>query len=279
MADIPLSATGYRCIFNSIVPVYKIGISSGFPGVDSYKEYHSSTGPGYVEGKYKKKLTIEGVHTISAYCQAHVPVISVYYPEYYEQYKKRRKENITQNLSIIQEKCIEHRTTYSTESFQILKNLTNSDVILDEQYNELIEIIDNEFKRRQKSRKYQNITHDYYRYNHRLFRYTTIEKVRLTSSEISVNVPAPAQVSSTDEVIKESLIDLLKYVNQSNLLSDTYKAADESTIEKNLAGDVITEEDRDYMLNSVRSMLNDCVCYSDCNGYSVCWCYGNCNYY
>ena len=25
--------------------------------------------------------------------------------------------------------------------------------------------------------------------------------------------------------------------------------------------------------------IQDCICYSDCNGYSVCWCYGNCNYY
>ena len=29
----------------------------------------------------------------------------------------------------------------------------------------------------------------------------------------------------------------------------------------------------------VNNEIQDCICYSDCNGYSVCWCYGNCNYY
>ena len=31
--------------------------------------------------------------------------------------------------------------------------------------------------------------------------------------------------------------------------------------------------------NAITYDMQDCICYSDCNGYSVCWCYGNCNYY
>ena len=33
------------------------------------------------------------------------------------------------------------------------------------------------------------------------------------------------------------------------------------------------------MSNAVAFDMSDCICYSDCNGYSVCWCYGNCNHY
>lgn len=31
--------------------------------------------------------------------------------------------------------------------------------------------------------------------------------------------------------------------------------------------------------NAITYDMQDCICYSDCNEYSVCWCYGNCNYY
>lgn len=41
----------------------------------------------------------------------------------------------------------------------------------------------------------------------------------------------------------------------------------------------LSKSNIDLVIQTIKNDLNDCICYGDCNGYSVCWCYGNCNHY
>ena len=258
MADIPLNATGYSCVFNSLVPVVKNN-PTVFPDVDKYKVIST-----YMLG-IKKNVTkcVE----VSAFCQAHIPHICAYYPEYYKDHKDKKNIEIYQGLSTIQGNCTGHRTKFSSDSLSIIKDITTSEIILAEQYNVIRQIIKDEFDKRWLSKKYQNPK-----------AYIAAPTTQTSAIEISGKV-LPDEVSSTDCVIKEQLVNLLKYINSSELLSDEYTPADDNTIASKLSGDIITENDINYTVDTIKSVLNDCICYSDCNGYSVCWCYGNCNYY
>lgn len=40
-----------------------------------------------------------------------------------------------------------------------------------------------------------------------------------------------------------------------------------------------TSQILDVLTHNYETVVSDCLCYADCNSYSVCWCYGNCNYY
>lgn len=52
------------------------------------------------------------------------------------------------------------------------------------------------------------------------------------------------------------------------------------TLELPSRGSIITTNNiNDTVLHNMKYVIQECVCYSDCGGYSVCWCYGNCNHY
>lgn len=44
-------------------------------------------------------------------------------------------------------------------------------------------------------------------------------------------------------------------------------------------GAIIKHSDVSAITTNLNNITQDCICYSDCNGYSVCYCYGNCQYY
>ena len=257
MADIPLSATGYSCVFNALVPVVKNN-PTVFPDVDKFKmiSVYST----------ERKKNISTVVEISAFCYNHIPHICAYYPEYYEKYKKRYDDEIYQELSCIQDHCTGHRAYYSIESFNTIKSINTSEIILAEQFNRIKQIITDELIKRQNSEKYH------------IPKAPDVMPGEQTTA-IQISKVLPDDVSITDNVIKEQLANLLKYINSSELLSDQYKAEDDDTITNKLDGDIITEDNKNYIMNTIKSVVNDCICYSDCNGYSVCWCYGNCNHY
>ena len=60
---------------------------------------------------------------------------------------------------------------------------------------------------------------------------------------------------------------LMKYSEKQKALKITKKVVN--------ADDSINK----LLSNFENGILKDCICYSDCNGYSVCYCYGNCNHY
>ena len=42
---------------------------------------------------------------------------------------------------------------------------------------------------------------------------------------------------------------------------------------------LVSKSNMDIIIKAIRTDINDCICYGDCNGYSVCCCYGNCAFY
>lgn len=44
-------------------------------------------------------------------------------------------------------------------------------------------------------------------------------------------------------------------------------------------GEIIRHSDVTTIATNLQNITKDCICYSDCTGYSVCYCYGNCSYY
>ena len=44
-------------------------------------------------------------------------------------------------------------------------------------------------------------------------------------------------------------------------------------------GAIIKHSDVSAITTNLNNITQDCICYSDCNEYSVCYCYGNCQYY
>jgi len=44
-------------------------------------------------------------------------------------------------------------------------------------------------------------------------------------------------------------------------------------------GHIIAAASPTTALNTLKTLMSECVCYTDCGGYSICGCYGHCNNY
>lgn len=51
------------------------------------------------------------------------------------------------------------------------------------------------------------------------------------------------------------------------------------TITSPSSANIATAKHYNDVVQRTVGMMQDCICYSDCNGYTVCWCHGNCNNY
>ena len=81
-------------------------------------------------------------------------------------------------------------------------------------------------------------------------------------------------------------INLNKYNENKNVLSSYQQACSEySSLDytgpttRKAATPTVSKSNIDLVIQTIKNDLNDCICYGDCNGYSVCFCYGNCNNY
>lgn len=157
-----------------------------------------------------------------------------------------------EDLAYIQEKCIGHRLTSNTYRGQTLPQIDAHSSITHQQYNLLKDIINKELDSRKKSPLYSNAD----------------------------KPAAPTALKPADYVKREQLQKLNKFVSRSSFYKDTVIAPviplpeDEGEDKPQISHVHINNT-----INAVKAMLNDCICYSDCNGYSTCQCYGNCNHY
>lgn len=107
------------------------------------------------------------------------------------------------------------------------------------------------------------------RCTHKKYKYQSIA-VELPGStgqtiKAGTSTGSPAQQNTYNQ--------LLKYLRQFD--DDTYKI--NSTDVSN--GSQILSSTVNGLVDDVNALIDDCICYSDCNAYSVCYCYGNCNHY
>ena len=69
-----------------------------------------------------------------------------------------------------------------------------------------------------------------------------------------------------------------KYDDKQSVLDESYPLLKTVPDKNSIISANFFNDDSD-ILKDLSVVINDCVCYSDCGGYSVCYCYGNCNNY
>lgn len=251
MGTVPNRATQYKCVFNSIFPVVK-----QFPKKDN--DVNENNTPSLYSLSETDKLYIQAQTN-----PTFVPELDDYDKTYRNKangtWAQSKTYHVVQDLSSIQTSCSGHRTIYSTESVlsvNTLKEVKKQTTILAEKYNTIIDVLDKEFERRKQSNKYKNTVNNG----------TVPNKLRVNENNPNNNPDALAVQLNT----------LNNYINNTIFAKDKFKPNNTSTIQKN---DIILAENINTLIETVHNLVQDCICYSDCNGYSVCWCYGNCNYY
>lgn len=154
-----------------------------------------------------------------------------------------------EGLKTIQDECRGHRLTNSNKQSTIIPIITSGNNITHTQYNLLAEIINTELNDRRKSPQYAKV-----------------EKFYTTTPS----------VQSKQHITKQQITKLNNFiVKQQNFYKDEAKVpTDLDTIASE-----IKSIDINKTIAAVKNLLNDCICYADCNGYAGCTCYGNCNYY
>ncbi len=150
-------------------------------------------------------------------------------------------------LENIQLSCTGHRLAVLNGRNYLYPTIINNEYIFAEQYNALKDIIEQEINTRKLSKKYNDLS--------------TVSIPELTAE-------------SKSHIFDEQLIELNNLIVEQKLYHDV---ATKPTL--TIDNQTIHSIDINKSITALRSLANDCVCYSDCNGYSVCWCYGNCNHY
>ena len=251
MATVPNKPTQYSCTFKSTTPIVRKFTEKDPNNIPSL--YSLDTESNIYKSKIEKNK--------DSYCESYMPLLQVYAPDYYskvnDEWSKSKKYHVVQDLSSIQNECNGHRITYSynvVSSVNELREVGKQTDILAEKYNTIIDIIDKEFDKRKESNKYKDIDKG--------------------------TKPLLLQINENDkeknpDVLAKQLNDLNNYIANKELNKDRF-----TPLTVNIeANTTILAANINSLINNAKNMLQDCICYSDCNGYSVCWCYGNCNYY
>ena len=154
----------------------------------------------------------------------------------------------SEGLLYIQDRCIGHRLTSSNAQGKNIPSIASKDYVTHTQYNLLVDLINTELNNRRKSPLYSNVQKD----------------------------TVPDKAKTKTHITKQQISQLNNFIASQH---DFYK--DEATVPTNL--DTVANEIKSIDINktiaAVKNLLNDCVCYADCNGYSACTCYGHCNHY
>ena len=200
--------------------------------------------------------------------------------------------------SLVQETCNGHKLKSADDRNQTGKipNIKPGSVITYDFYNALVEIINFQIAERIKSPKYK------------YYKTTNVNNIPIKESLTKIN----KSTIKASEAKLSGHIDYSEYMSrvidklsslQTNSEYDNFPAGEKfiklksieytlqgssqiSSFEKNEIGQnmykpslVLNLANMTTIIDVIKDDLNDCICYSDCNGYSVCFCYGNCNHY
>lgn len=198
----------------------------------------------------------------------------------------------SQPLALIQASCVGHKLPTGDLRGIEFEAIRDGKTIQPDSINNIIENLKTQINLRLESRKYQEIyfkeetiTHPFKNY---IAETGTLKKSYALKKDSTIN--SLLETASVGECAKKSiltkLINCIKALQPSGSITvdkkyyklpkydqkpeQSVSLASKPLISKNSLSDIITAIKRD---------INDCICYGDCNGYSVCWCYGNCNHY
>lgn len=224
---------------------------------------------------------IQTEYTCNIHCRGHRSCTA---------YKKCSSfSSCVKNKVSIQSECVGHKLTTSDfrdqiENFPVIKS---GKQISFEFFNQLAEIINFQIAERYKSTKYKQI------YNNKRI-ITPIEKI----NQSSINTSIKKQQIDYGEYMSQIITKLscMQPDNEYDNYPTTKKLKTLKNIQYAMQGSsntefetnqnkqikpsmVISKDNINTIIKVIKEDLNDCICYSDCNGYSVCYCYGNCNHY
>ena len=207
--------------------------------------------------------------------------------------KCRSFSSCVQHTVTVQSSCIGHKLPVAdfrnqAEKFPLIKKGTP---ITFEFFNQLAEIINFQIAERCKSNKYKT----YYTDNNISSAISSINNtaINTVNANLSGHIDYDAYMSQIITKLscmqtnteydnsptgkKFVTLKNIKYAMQGS--GSTEFELDAATYRQIKPSMIISKDNINAIVNVIKEDLNDCICYSDCNGYSVCYCYGNCNHY
>ena len=164
-----------------------------------------------------------------------------------------RVRNITETMVTIQDSCQIHSNKQRDASGLVNKPQSGSII---NTLNSIYQSINNEIENRGSSQQYYNINN--------------IVNTIISSDQLSdINTTISnllAECSSSFEFDSNTNLS----AKLSTLSLSSIDIEKESIVSANVYAPLSA---------NVKLLMEDCICYSDCNSYSVCYCYGNCNNY
>lgn len=152
----------------------------------------------------------------------------------------------------IQSECIGHRLKNTgIINIDFPTNIIKGKNIESKQYNTLIDILLNEIDERLASPLYWNVRNN------------------INNKKRSLK-----ELNNGDLISKKDMNVLNNNIGNQVLYQDTASVPKFSNLDLIAKHDALEES-----MTAIQTLIKDCICYSDCNGYSLCYCYGNCNHY
>ena len=232
----------------------------GNPDISNDTEIQCQTHNVYTTNYSVNIKTTSGKTVIQSTCDGHSLPISSY--SITEIAKESRLSTIQNNISVL--------TNRSNIEF---KTLFKHSTITPKEINYLISSLNELINSRNNSSKYQNV-------------YNIEHGAPLLQTMANINESNVVSAKPSDAAIIRQINELNQYIGklQSNdSYNNMYKYDQYPNNKIDTSKDITKKYIRTSLLQEfgekILQDMQDCICYSDCNGYSVCWCYGNCNYY
>lgn len=210
----------------------------------------------------------------------------------------------------VQDSCIGHKLKTGDLRNQTFQNVKTKKIIRLDEIQTIVNILSYQIAERAKSAKYSN-NKDFIGYNKAnplsaFSNNTDADDDNVSSEKISykkciyailscisklqplgtknmVNTydSYPKQIPNLDGGITKNNIGIATGIKPANDVVNTmapYKQVN-NKITRITETPTLSKANIDAVIQTIKNDLNDCICYGDCNGYSVCFCYGNCNHY
>lgn len=186
----------------------------------------------------------------------------------------------------LQQTCNGHSLINSQDiSAYEFPSISVSEIIKPNEYNTILSLLNQQIAIRQNSTKYLSVYNDLNNGIPTLSSATaphpSLVNTDPTSiandTNISKSLELGALLTAIRKLQPNSLSGSASLYNE-HYFYDTYPGQ-EPILQPNNTIPLVSKSNMEAIIDTIKNDITDCVCYSDCNGYSVCWCYGNCNHY
>lgn len=283
---------GQGCLFTGVTDLTEYNISE-YNCV--FKQQYSIHGNLSEDIKGNDRPQHWSISRISVKCSEHNAFVKDY--------------NIAQNNPYIeiQSSCIGHKLKTGNLRGQELPIVKSGNPITNEEIKQIVDVLKYQIAERAKSPKYQvklihtedlpkfnisdnnnetdNIANKKISYANCMYKLLRcINKLQRKDTDeyhFSLADSYPNQVPDVDGGISRDSNGNPNRVlspTEAGIANDRHKQINSKSTRK-IDTPSLSKANIEAIVQTIKNDLNDCICYGDCNGYSVCFCYGNCNHY